>query len=87
MNDFTITPNQFKLSFKYVWLTLIICALVILAVGKFTNSDLMIEDYYYDPILKTFPLKGSWLAKDLMHNYLKQLIKGFGVILYLVLII
>jgi hypothetical protein len=45
MNDFTVTPNQFNLSFKYVWLTLIICALVMLAVGEFTNTDLMIEDY------------------------------------------
>ena len=87
LKDFTVRPNQFNLSFKYTWMTLIISALVILALGEFTNIDLIIEDYYYDPILKTFPWKDSWFANDLMHNYLKQIIKGCGVILYLVLII
>ena len=38
LKDFTVTPNQFNLSFKYAWLTLIICALVILAVGEFGPS-------------------------------------------------
>ena len=87
IKDFTVTPDQFNLSFKYAWLTLIIFALVILAVGEFTNIDLMIEDYYYDPTLKTFPWKDSWFANDLMHNYLKKLIKACGVLLYVVLII
>lgn len=87
MKDFTVTPNQSNLNFKYAWLTLIICALVILAVGEFTNIDLMIEDYYYDPILKTFPWKDAWFANDLMHNYLKKMIKVCGLILYVVLII
>lgn len=87
LKDFIVTPNQFNLSFKYAWLTLIIFALVILAVGELTNIDLMIEDYYYDPILKTFPWKDSWFANDLIHNYLKKLIKGCGLILYIILFI
>ena len=87
LKDFTARPNQFNLSFKYTWLTLIISALVILALGEFTNIDLIIEDYYYDPILKTFPWKDSWFANDLMHNYLKKMIKVCGLILYVVLII
>ena len=85
--SFTIKSNQTHLSLKYAWLTLAIFALVILAVGEFTNIDLIIEDYYYDPILKTFLWKDSWFANDLMHNYLKQMIKACGLALYLVLII
>ena len=85
--DCTISPNQRYLSFKYAWPTLIICAVAILAVGKMTNIDLIIEDYYYDPILKTFPWKDAWFANDLMHNYSKKMIKVCGFILYLFLII
>jgi membrane-associated PAP2 superfamily phosphatase len=68
-------------------LALIISALVILAVGEFTNIDLIIEDYYYDPILKTFPWKNTWFAKDLMHVYVKNVILACGVSLYLFLLI
>lgn len=79
-----IKSNQ---AFKYAWLALIISAFLILAVGEFTNIDLLIEDYYFDPILKTFPWKNTWLAKDLMHVYVKNVILAFGFSLYLFLLV
>ncbi len=73
--------------FKLSWCILFISALVILAMGKFTNIDLRIEDYYYDPVLKLFPWKNAWFAKDLMHGYMKNVILGGGYALYLFLLI
>lgn len=83
----TTKPSEFEFSFKYAWLSLILFVVAILLIGELTNIDLMIEDYYYDPISKTFPWVDSWFANELMHNYLKELIKAGGVCLYLVLII
>lgn len=69
--------------FKKAWLLLIISALVILAIGQYTNVDLIIEDYYYDKSLKLFPWEKSWFAKDLMHGYVKNVIIKSGYLLYL----
>jgi membrane-associated PAP2 superfamily phosphatase len=52
----------------------ILSALFIIAIGRFTNLDLLIEDYYYSPALKTFLWKNSWFAKQLMHVYVKDII-------------
>ena len=38
----------------YGFLALTLSALLIVAIGRFTNIDLVIEDYYYSPLLKTF---------------------------------
>ena len=78
--------NRSIISFKYAWLALIISACIILMVGQFSRIDLIIEDYYYDPLLKTFPWKNTWFAKDLMHTYVKNLIFGCGFFLYLFLL-
>ena len=64
-----------------------ISALVIFLVGEFTQIDLMIEDYYYDSTLKTFPWKNAWFAKVLMHVYFKNVILSCGFLLYLILLI
>lgn len=73
--------------FKYAWLILIISAGAMLALGQFTDIDLMIEDYYYDSALQSFPWRDSWFASDLMHGYLKNIIINCGYILYLVVLI
>jgi membrane-associated PAP2 superfamily phosphatase len=68
--------------FKKAWLLLIISALVILAIGQYTNIDLIIEDYYYNDALKTFPWRESWFARDLMHGYVKRILVNSGYVLY-----
>lgn len=73
--------------FKVAWLILLISACIILALGQFTDIDLMIEDYYYDSALKVFPWRDSWFASDFMHGYLKNIIINGGYILYLIVLI
>lgn len=82
-----LKSNSPKISFKTGWWMLIISALVILLIGKYTQIDLLIEDYYYDSTLKTFPWKSAWFAKILMHVYVKNLILSFGFLLYSILLI
>lgn len=64
----------------YGFLALTLSALLIVAIGRFTNIDLVIEDYYYSPLLKTFIWKNSWFAKQLMHVYVKNIIMIVGVV-------
>ena len=49
-------------------------ALLIIVIARFTNIDLMVEDYYYSTTLHTFSWKNSWFAKELMHGYVKDFI-------------
>lgn len=79
--------NQPNINLKVEWLILAISALIIFLVGEFTQIDLMIEDYYYDSTLKTFPWKNAWFAKVFMHVYVKNLILSFGFLLYSILLI
>ena len=73
--------------FKFAWWMLVLSALVILLIGEFTQIDFVIEDFYYDSTLKTFPWKNAWFAKILMHVYIKNLILSCGFLLYLILLI
>jgi len=82
-----LKPHPCTIRFKFAWWILALSALLILLVGEFTQIDLMIEDYYYDSTLKTFPWKNAWFAKTLMHIYVKNLILGCGFLLYLILLI
>ncbi|MDP3212009.1 MULTISPECIES: phosphatase PAP2 family protein [Methylotenera] len=82
-----VKSNPPNISFKIAWWMLVISALIILLMGEFTKVDLMIEDYYYDSTLKTFPWKTAWFAKVFMHVYVKNLILSFGFLLYSILLI
>jgi membrane-associated PAP2 superfamily phosphatase len=66
---------------------LIAVALGIVILEQFTNIDLWIEDYYYNPELKTFVWKNTWFAKELMHVYVKDfiIIGAVGLIAFLIL--
>lgn len=86
-NRMHLKNHQSIIKFKFAWWMLALSALVILMVGEFTHIDLMIEDYYYDSALKTFPWKNAWFAKILMHVYVKNLILACGFILYSILLI
>lgn len=58
----------------YGYLSLVFTAAIIFVIGRFTNLDLIIEDYYYDTQLQMFTWKNSWFAKQLMHVYVKDVI-------------
>lgn len=70
--------------FRRALQVLAVSAVLMLLIGQFTDIDLMIEDYYYDEELKTFPWLKSWFAKDLMHGYVKNVIIKSGYLLLLV---
>ncbi|MDP2248289.1 MAG: phosphatase PAP2 family protein [Nitrosomonadales bacterium] len=70
--------------FRRALIMLAVTGLLIIMVGQLTNIDLMIEDYYYDEQLKTFPWLDSWFAKDLMHGYVKNVIIRVGYLLLLI---
>lgn len=65
---------------------LLITAVLIAILGQYTNIDLRIEDYYYDPQLKNFTWKNAWFTKEFMHTYLKDAIIAFGLVLLMVTI-
>lgn len=67
--------------------SLILAALVIVLLEQFTNIDLMIEDYYYSPELKTFIWKNTWFAKEFMHVYVKDFITAGAVSLIFLLLL
>lgn len=81
-----VKSNLPIISFKKAWWLLIAFALIIVLVGELTHIDLTIEDYYYDPIAKTFPWKKAWFAEVFMHVWIKNLILSAGAVLYLVLL-
>lgn len=70
-----------------MFLTLVISAILILALGQFTDVDLLIEDYYYDTQLQKFPWKSSWFARDFMHGTVKNIIIKSGYLLILFLLV
>lgn len=67
---------------------LLLCSTLLLLVWlqQFTEVDLAIEDWYFDPISRNFPWKNHWFAKDLMHGYLKNLLMlpGIAIIFFCV---
>lgn len=87
LDSYSISNRHVKLELKTAWMFLVLAALVILAVGEFTHIDLLIEDFYYDPVLKTFPWKHTWFAEDLMHIYVKNGLMACACLLYAVLAI
>ena len=73
------TINHRQLAGGYVaFVCLLVSALLILVIGRLTNIDLIIEDYYFNPQLHAFVWKNSWFAKQLMHDYVKDIIIVIG---------
>ncbi len=63
-----------RLPLAGAYFALMLSALLVIAIGRFTNIDLIIEDYYYSPELNVFVWKNSWFANQLMHIYVKDII-------------
>lgn len=61
--------------------------LLLICLQQFTEIDIVIEDWYFDPVSQSFPWKNSWFAKDLMHGYVKNalMLPGIGIIIFCVL--
>lgn len=66
---------------------LALSALLILIIGQWTDIDLMIADYYFDPLTQTFPWRKTWFANELMHGYVKSAIINSGYLLILLAIL
>jgi membrane-associated PAP2 superfamily phosphatase len=66
--------KQALLFYKHAIYGLLIAAIAIVLLDQFTNIDLAIEDYYYNPGLKTFAWKNTWFANEFMHVYVKDFI-------------
>lgn len=68
------------------WL-LLGAALLLLALGQWTDLDLRIEDYYYDSQQRAFPWRDSWFARDFMHGTVKNVIIKSGYLILLVVLL
>lgn len=62
-----------RLPLAGAYFALMLSALLVISIGRFTNIDLIIEDYYYSPELHVFIWKNSWFAQQLMHVYVKYI--------------
>lgn len=55
-------------------LALLLCAAVVLVlIGRYTELDLMLADYYYDPASAVFPWRADWFFEFVMHHLVKAL--------------
>ena len=62
-------------------LSMLIAATGIVILAQYTDLDLIIADFYFDPVRKIFPWDQTWFGKDLMHGYVKNVIVWFGFLL------
>ena len=63
-----------RLPLAGAYFALMLSALLVIAIGRFTNIDLIIEDYCYYPELNVFVWKNNWFVNQLMHIYVKDII-------------
>jgi membrane-associated PAP2 superfamily phosphatase len=54
--------------------TLAIAALIIVALGRFTDVDLVLADVLYDRAARAFPWREAWLTATFGHQILKTLL-------------
>lgn len=50
----------------------------ILFIGQYTDLDIAIADFYFDPHQGVFPWDKTWFGRDLMHGYVKNVIVWIG---------
>ncbi|MCP5269235.1 MAG: phosphatase PAP2 family protein [Zoogloeaceae bacterium] len=56
-------------------------AILIVILAQYTELDLILASYYFDPVRRTFPWDQTWFGRDFMHGYLKNVIVWFGFLL------
>lgn len=62
---------------------LLISATVILVIAQYTDLDMTMASWYYDPLTHKFPWDQTWFGKRLMHGYVKNVLVWFGYALIL----
>ena len=77
--DLTYTKPQKMLIIASV--LMLSSAILIVILAQYTDLDLILANYYFDPALRTFPWDKTWFGRDLMHGYLKNVIVWFGFLL------
>ncbi len=53
-------------------------AILILAIGQYTDLDLVLADLYFDTERGVFPWDTTWFARDFMHGWVKNVIIWSG---------
>jgi membrane-associated PAP2 superfamily phosphatase len=61
-------------------LCLLVSALAIFWLGRYTDIDLMLADRAFDQHAGTFPWRHAWLAETFSHGILKLVLTGAGVV-------
>ena len=64
--------------FRWSFLSLLLSALLLLALHQHGGVDMALARYYFDPVTTSFPLKHHWVTDQLMHVYLKWVLVLFG---------
>jgi membrane-associated PAP2 superfamily phosphatase len=59
---------------------LALSALALVVVGRYTNLDLFLADALYDTAAGGFPLRDDWFMTNVMHNFMKALMLGVGLV-------
>ena len=62
-------------------LAMLLCAAVVLVVvGRYTELDLALADYYYDAASAAFPWRDDWFFEFVMHHLAKALMIAVGMV-------
>ncbi|HEY5800244.1 MAG TPA: phosphatase PAP2 family protein [Burkholderiaceae bacterium] len=74
-------------SFVQLLALLLAAAALLIAVGRYTDLDLLLADRMFDPITNSFPLREHWFVADVMHHFMKALMLGIGLVPVMVLLV
>jgi membrane-associated PAP2 superfamily phosphatase len=69
--------------FKRSLLLLAFCAVFLIILGRYTTIDLTLADRTFDSTARDFPWRQTWFASVLMHQWIKWILIGVGLLLSL----
>lgn len=80
-NSYTGNDWSCRTGFVGVAVTgLLASALVILWLGNYTDLDLWLADWFFDPHQQTFPMRHNWFAAVFVHQWIKYFIMVPGLL-------
>lgn len=65
---------------------LLCCAVVLVFIGRYTELDLVLADYYYDAVAAGFPARDNWFFEFVMHHLAKALMIAVAMVAPLALL-
>lgn len=71
--------------FRFCMAALTIAAAILCYVGQYTDTDLKLATWMYDPESRSFPWKESWFAATFAHVWMKSLLITLGITLIVAL--